>query len=151
VLLLGGLPAAGRTRPDAAPLFTTLTALQAEFAAFSTGVVPSDTAAQTVDPGFAVLWHGADAQEDAALEHLSRLEPGQERVHTAGIAGAEGEFARIAPNSAAAFIMLAPDRTILAIHPLEALPADPEQRIAELLMSLLDAAARYETDSKQGR
>ena len=49
------------------------------------------------------------------------------------------ELRRGAPGAGAAFVVIAPDREILAVHAMEQLPSDPEQQVVELLMSVLDA------------
>jgi len=146
IVLIGGLSLLATPAPDLSIASETLLALAKELAAFNDGV--PDRAAVPLGAGLAILWHAASPADDAILDHAASNAP--ERVHIAGLAGAESELARIAPESAAAFLILAPDLTIRAIHRVEALPRDPEQRLAELLMSLLEASARFESDPKEG-
>lgn len=146
IVLIGGLPRRGIAAADTAAACATFIALRDELAQF----VQEDREAadHRADVGFAALWHAAGEADDAALDRLAALTG--EPVRTAGLAGAEDELARLAPRSSAAFLVLAPDQTVLAIHTPEALPADPEQRTAELLMSLLESMARYQAESRQG-
>lgn len=147
IVLIGGLPRAGVPAADASAACATLLALKNEVSIFLGG--DRDAADRRGDVGFAALWHASGPGDEAALSRLADA-PG-DPVHIAGLAGAENELARLAPGSSEAIIVIAPDSTICAVHTLQTLPADPEQRIAELLMSYLDAAARYEGDPKQGR
>ncbi len=147
VVLIGGLPRSAAPRPDLAAAVNTLLALKQEIASFSDG--GSERAGSRLEAGFAVLWQASGADDDAILNRVAA--GGGEPVHIAGLAGAEAELARVASDSAAVFVVLGPDLTIRAVHPTEALPVDPEQRVAELLMTLIEASVRAETDPKEGR
>jgi hypothetical protein len=61
------------------------------------------------------------------------------------------ELRRIAPNSGAAFVVIAHDGEILAVQTLEQLLADPDQRVVELLMSVLDAAQSARPEDRNPR
>jgi hypothetical protein len=146
IVLIGGSSQPASPQPSVSAAIDTLLALGQELDAFSDGGI--DHAQTGLAAGLAMLWRAAGPEDDAVLDRAAVDAP--ERIHIAGLAGAEAELARIAPDSAAAFLILAPDLSIRAIHPMEALPRDPEQRLAELLMSLLEVSARFDPDPREG-
>jgi hypothetical protein len=146
IVLIGGATQPASPQPSVSAAIDTLLALGQELDAFSDGGI--DHAQTGLAAGLAMLWRAAGPEDEAVLERAAADAP--ERIHIAALAGAEAELARIAPDSAAAFLILAPDLSIRAIHPMEALPRDPEQRLAELLMSLLEVSARFDPDPKEG-
>ncbi|MBX3406318.1 MAG: hypothetical protein KF869_06100 [Phycisphaeraceae bacterium] len=86
--------------------------------------------------GLGAAWDAADAAPAwAARVPRSGAEP----VVAAAASRVNEELHRTAPGAGAAFVVIAPDREILAVHAMEQLPNDPEQQVVELLMSVLDA------------
>lgn len=146
IVLVGGSAQPTPPQPSVSTAIDTLLALGQELDAFSDGGI--DHTQTGLAAGLAMLWRAARPEDDAVLDRAAADAP--ERIHIASLAGAETELARIAPDSAAAFLILAPDLSIRAIHPMEALPRDPEQRLAELLMSLLEVSARFDPDPNEG-
>jgi hypothetical protein len=142
VIVMLGSPfvAQGEARSEGAAAAATLAALAQDFALSQPGSLrdASEQSPIAVEAGFVMLWQAAGDPEDAAI--LQALDKAGGRVHFAGLSGVEAELARISPGSRAAFVVLAPDQTILSTHPLERMSPDPEQQLAELTMALLDAA-----------
>lgn len=136
LVLLGRPPTAGGASVDLQTAAGLLAAVCAEFAGFRDGLGAEG------DAGFAMLWQTVDAAEDAVMDRA--IGARAEGIALAGLDGVEGELARIAPGAGAAFVLVAADLTILSVHPVEQLSPDPEQRAAELVMALLEAAGRVD-------
>lgn len=100
------------------------------------GEIGAARGADSISVGLGAAW---DAADDAPRWAVWDARPGSEPVVAGAAMRVNAELRRVAPGSGAAFVVVAPDREILAVHPLEHLPADPEQQVVELLMSVLDA------------
>lgn len=100
------------------------------------GEIGAARGADAISVGLGAAW---DAADNAPRWAAWGARPGAEPVVAGAGSRVNAELRRIAPGSGAAFVVIAPDREILAVHPLEHLPADPEQQVVELLMSVLDA------------
>lgn len=96
-------------------------------------------ASEPFQAGLLVTWDPAHG-ESRSWPVITPPRQGDMPVATGPSARGGEELARIAPGAAGAFVVVSSDREILAVHTLEQLPIDPEQQVAELLMSLLDAA-----------
>ena len=150
LVLLGSPVRSALSRIDAAQAAATLAAVAQDFAADAVGLPGrADRVANSQIAGFAMFWQGASAAEDQAV--TAAIERAGGKVALSGLDGVEGEMARVAPGSAGAFVVLAGGRTIHSVHPLERLPADPEQQVAELVMALLDAADAGGDGRQEGR
>jgi hypothetical protein len=100
------------------------------------GEIGAARGADVISVGLGAAW---DAADSAPRWAAWGARPGAEPVVAGAGSRVNAELRRVAPGSGAAFVVIAPDREILAVHPLEHLPADPEQQVVELLMSVLDA------------
>lgn len=118
----------GASDPSHDPAVRTLVAMATELAAGS----------EPLQAGVLVTWDPKEG-DSRSWPAITPPRQGETPVASGGSARGGEELARIAPGAAGAFIVVSPDREILAVHPLEQLPIDPEQQVAELLMSLLDA------------